>query len=87
MCQGISNTSIGKLFFCLNNNTSTHNINASLSDSKMSLDANGLLNVSGNLTISGTLQSFQTSILSTSATVYRWEIIWISWSFLWKYNK
>ena len=88
MCQGISNTSIGKLFFCLNNNTSTHNINASLSDAKMSLDANGLLNVSGNLTISGTLQSLNDfNFINKYQSVIRWKIIWISWSFLWKYNK
>ena len=73
--QGQSNTSIGKLYFCLNNNTSNHNINAELTDAKMSLDANGLLSVSGsgifinNLTISGALQSFQTSLLATSSSV------------------
>src|SRR5206468_2049237 len=61
------------LFFCLNNNTSNHNLNAELTDARMSLDANGLLNVSGNqvnfnnLTISGTLQSPMTSLLSVSS--------------------
>ncbi len=71
--QGQSNTSIGKLFFCLNNNTSNHNLNAEITDARMSLDANGLLSVSGNqvnfnnLTISGTLQSPLTSLLSVSS--------------------
>ncbi len=73
--QGQSNTSIGKLFFCLNNNTSNHNINAELTDARMSLDANGLLSVSGNqinfnnLTISGTLQSPMTSLLTISSNI------------------
>jgi len=66
------------IFNCLNNNTNglSHvNNNATLAHSFMSLEYNGLLTITGNqvnqgnLTVSGTLQSFQTSVLATSSSV------------------
>ena len=53
ICQGESNTSIGSLHFCLNNNTSTHNINANLNDDRFSMYAGGTFGMSGTLTVTG----------------------------------
>ncbi len=69
--QGISNTSIGDMYFCLNNNTSTHNINAGFADSRMIISHTGDIGISGNLSITGnitTLGTFSSPLTTTIGT-------------------